>query len=812
MDSFVGSPDTSRTPQLGSRKQSRERGVEDPAFFDYWRGLPESLRMIVNSHNVPPRCSSHTPGKRADDDGKDDDETLGLFLESLQWEVDESGHLVSTSPGEHSGNKRRRHELLSRQSSTLPSSTHPSFAASQSIASSSAVAFPYAVHRILENPENRSWIQWNDDGTEFQFCNWDRLLECLNQFGLSARQKESVNKNFHDYGFTRLTDSRRRIPDRAGVLWCRFRHANFQRDRPELVRDIFRRMVKLYFIWAVACLARLASTQCANPVPRPEIRSLSPEDRAWFFRALAKIRSNGELDRLSRLHVDNADTIHGHPRFLAFHRYFVYDFAQALNKAEPGVPVPYWDWSLDATQPATSELFTDAYCGGNGSGARNCVQSGPFANWQMKVDSPHCLAREFNQGDGISPFWPPEALLSMQQTCTQYGALSSGIENGCHGAVHLGISGDMSTMFAPNDPFFFLHHGMVDKLWYDWQLMEPNTRFQLYDNVNYDDPPVSSDESLPGYPSVRVRDVLDPRSGLCYVYVDSGSHAATKRLMQEVNRQAALKNGDPDAGPPPRSSSAGPGPGPAPPAGRAAHDESPHPPGSIASAANAAGNGTPSPESAASLNDLTTQVSRLSGNGDAKAGASQALHRQQVDFLQNTLLNGLTPNRGLDLGSASLNRNNRLLRRRISLALRENKEEKGLGLDDILTTLAGGLLGKDGLVGHLLQGLGNVVAVLPKGLGETLKAVGSIAENVTNDVFDLLKLPKVDLSKLSEQERRIPYVAALPDWWYQRNNLNATYAAQLHSQVHEIIDGFNRIPGYVSPAIIHYAAKKYGEK
>ncbi|KAJ2310535.1 hypothetical protein H4R23_002708, partial [Coemansia sp. Cherry 401B] len=102
--------------------------------------------------------------------------------------------------------------------------------------------------------------------------------------------------------------------------------------------------------------------------------------------------------------------------------------------------------------------------------------------------------------------------------------------------------------------------------------------------------------------------------------------------------------------------------------------------------------------------------------------------------------------------------------------------------------------------------------VLPQGLGETLKAVGSIAEDVTNDVFDILKLPKIDMSKVPEKERRIPYVAELPEWWYKHNNLNATYAGQLRQQIHDMIDGFNGIDGYVSPATAHYLAKKYGSQ
>ncbi|KAJ1821177.1 hypothetical protein GGH91_003150 [Coemansia sp. RSA 2671] len=577
-------------------------------------------------------------------------------------------------------------------------------------------------------------------------------------------------------------------------------------------------MAKSLLFLAALCLATVANSQCMNPTPRPEIRSLSAEDRGRFFRALNQIRSNGELDRLSRLHVENADSIHGHPVFLAFHRVFVNDFAAALNRVDPGVPVPYWDWSLDASNPITSDLFTNDYLGGNGKGDQGCVQSGPFANWQMSVDSPHCLSRKFNQGDSIAPFWPPEALLSMQKTCAQYGALSSGIENGCHGAVHLGISGDMSTMFAPNDPFFFLHHGMVDKLWYDWQLMEPNTRFQQYDNSNYKDGQVSGDDIIPGYPGMRVKDSLDPRSGLCYVYVDSGSRAATKRLMQEIDRQTSGKNaggpmstqtGGPSqlASAPPMAPSSAPGPG------AQTGTTSPMRPQNtdIAAAARASGNGSPSAESAAQLNDITTQVSRLSGNDDSKASASAALHNQQINFLQNTLLNSMAGGRSLDLANAFHGHRHRFLRRLVNaVAPRGYTDEKALGSSDILTGLVGGLLGKDGLVGHLLQGLGHVVEVLPQGLGETLKAVGGIAEGVTNDVFDILKLPKVDMSKVPEAERRIPYVAALPNWWYEHNNLNATYAAQLHAQVHDMIDGYNSIPGYVSPAVAHYVAKKYG--
>ncbi|KAJ1877974.1 hypothetical protein LPJ57_003669, partial [Coemansia sp. RSA 486] len=72
-------------------------------------------------------------------------------------------------------------------------------------------------------------------------------------------------------------------------------------------------MSKSFLFLAVLCLGSLVNGQCVNPKQRPEIRSLSPEQRVRFFKALDQLRNNGELDRLSKLHVDNADTIHGHP-------------------------------------------------------------------------------------------------------------------------------------------------------------------------------------------------------------------------------------------------------------------------------------------------------------------------------------------------------------------------------------------------------------------------------------------------------------------------------------------------------------------
>ncbi|RKP37505.1 hypothetical protein BJ085DRAFT_7071, partial [Dimargaris cristalligena] len=208
---------------------------------------------------------------------------------------------------------------------------------------------------------------------------------------------------------------------------------------------------------------------CANPVTRREIRQLSQGERTAFFNAFKELRRRGTFDFYPNVHLDNSPVIHGNSVFLPWHRRFVRDLEVALQSIDPSVTVPYWDWTIDSQNPAASPVFTAGYAGGNGSGEDNCVQSGPFANYEVSVPEPHCLTRDFNQGNGISTWWPAESLRLMVSDADTYTELREGLEFGQHGNVHLGIRGDMSTMYAPNDPIFFLHHAMCDKVWSVWQ-------------------------------------------------------------------------------------------------------------------------------------------------------------------------------------------------------------------------------------------------------------------------------------------------------------------------------------------------------
>ena len=182
--------------------------------------------------------------------------------------------------------------------------------------------------------------------------------------------------------------------------------------------------------------------------------------------------------------------------FLSWHRYFLYRFELELQAKVAGVMLPYWDW----TDPAS--IMTDAFLGPNGTVSSE-VRSGYFA-----ADAP---------GTGTNPTpapaWWPAGLTGWQlhpafgtqagplkraiaavaglpsatdlNQClgkTTYPAFQNALESGSglssfpgqqmHNGMHgwIGGGGQMSyPAVSPFDPFFYLHHCNIDRLWAMWQ-------------------------------------------------------------------------------------------------------------------------------------------------------------------------------------------------------------------------------------------------------------------------------------------------------------------------------------------------------
>lgn len=283
----------------------------------------------------------------------------------------------------------------------------------------------------------------------------------------------------------------------------------------------------------------------ANLRVRKSIVDLTSEEKTAFVNALKKVKNTipkgskiSLFDQLVLQHVMVAgfekpfkssgpqaglNPAHpGHPAFLPWHRQLLDDLENALQKIDPSVTIPYWDW----TDPkALDVMLSDDFMGGNGQGVKvkipgvgtfegGPVKSGPFADWTLNEDihiepiNFKTLGPKIVRFLQVPPFdkYPmPKEVIDRLMNLDDYEVFSVVLEGGGVGlnekgkliedwAVHVvshamiggvvlkdynkvalptnqarNLGTMMSILSSPYDPTFWLTHSNVDRLWAEWQ-------------------------------------------------------------------------------------------------------------------------------------------------------------------------------------------------------------------------------------------------------------------------------------------------------------------------------------------------------
>ena len=152
---------------------------------------------------------------------------------------------------------------------------------------------------------------------------------------------------------------------------------------------------------------------------RKNQRDLTRTEKKRLVEAILELKRSGRYDKFVSTHqkfyVTDAEggprPAHMTPSFFPWHRVYLLEFEKALQKIDPGVSVPYWDWTRDNT-PAAS-LWADDFLGGNGRPGDHQVMTGAFAyregNWRISaaVTEDHFLRRDL--GKPSEPFDLPTA-------------------------------------------------------------------------------------------------------------------------------------------------------------------------------------------------------------------------------------------------------------------------------------------------------------------------------------------------------------------------------------------------------------------
>ncbi|KAI9152191.1 N-acetyl-6-hydroxytryptophan oxidase ivoB [Paramyrothecium foliicola] len=297
----------------------------------------------------------------------------------------------------------------------------------------------------------------------------------------------------------------------------------------------------------------------------------SKSDRTWA----PGVRSR--YDDFLAIHIDKTPQIHRTGNFLTWHRYFVWSYEKALRE-ECGYKgaQPYWNWFAHQSDMTKSEVYdgSSTSFGGTGSYVKHagilvgregiflppgqgggCVKDGPFKDMVVNLGpvrpgmvdlppsptgplgyNPRCLRRDLtntpmeymNVNNLLNiTVGPASHSIALFQNEFQ-GRFPDGFI-GMHAAGHFVAGGEASDVYSsPSDPTFFLHHAMVDRIYWVWQVLHPRISDTISGTITMSNNPPSRDAVVSDLldigvngASIQVKDAFDTlgNSPFCYVYL-----------------------------------------------------------------------------------------------------------------------------------------------------------------------------------------------------------------------------------------------------------------------------------------------------
>lgn len=187
--------------------------------------------------------------------------------------------------------------------------------------------------------------------------------------------------------------------------------------------------------------------------------------------------------------IHQATHVHGGPEFLPWHRELVNRFEIMIRQVDPRLSLHYWDWTRDA-----SPLFTSSFMGsGSGDAGDPWLAAGLYVPGadpyrgdsafdpahNNPADPPRTLTRGYSGGTF------PASTDTDIVNAVDYQAMRSLLESAhddAHSSLIGGTISDPHTSFR--DPFVFLLHSNVDRLFARWQT-DPAHTDRLDPNLVY---------------------------------------------------------------------------------------------------------------------------------------------------------------------------------------------------------------------------------------------------------------------------------------------------------------------------------------
>ncbi|KAJ2724590.1 hypothetical protein GGI07_001843 [Coemansia sp. Benny D115] len=288
--------------------------------------------------------------------------------------------------------------------------------------------------------------------------------------------------------------------------------------------------MKLSIGFAIVALASLGAAQgparCSGNRVRRNAASLTPQEWQSIGNVIQRMHQDGWITRFGTSHDRLFGRIHGNTSFFPFHRRYLLEFENIARTYDPNFTIPYWDATESYRNPVADPLLSATALGTNGLPNTRCLDDGIQGKMQLSYPNNHCLRRNWNGGNSINPWYAPEIISSYIQSDTSLATFRENIEYSIHGAVHLGLAGDMDSGYAAQDFSFMVHHANLDRLWWDWQ--NTHNSFLMYDGTGANGAAslrdvIPDDSSVPFGGSTVESVMVLGYGNVCYTYDSSPS-------------------------------------------------------------------------------------------------------------------------------------------------------------------------------------------------------------------------------------------------------------------------------------------------
>jgi hypothetical protein len=307
---------------------------------------------------------------------------------------------------------------------------------------------------------------------------------------------------------------------------------------------------------------------------RRNIATVSDEERTLFINALRQLDdptsafvfpnnvghegadASGKItfwDMQEQIHKDahaHGIDVHVGPAFIPWHRVIVNRLEGLLRQVDPRLSLHYWDWTTDPRVGSAdwAALFTPAFMGAAGASPGNPLGNAgpPLTDFESteKTDTAH-------GGDGIHDhIWrdvgavaanpdgtPALAHDATILAATNFTDFATALKAAHDSVAHSYIGGTIKhPHFSFHDPFVFLLHSNLDRIWATWQ-RAPGHHDRLNPSTAYGT--ILADEGLP---STYFDEWVQPWSGIA---LDGTLQTDLNPWKTDVTQRANIPYNDP---------------------------------------------------------------------------------------------------------------------------------------------------------------------------------------------------------------------------------------------------------------------------